>query len=67
MAYGVNFAELFHSAAALAVKIVKGTKPGDVPIEQASKFSLVVSLKTAKSLGIDMPPALLVRADTVIE
>ena len=67
MAYGVNFADLFHRAAALVVKIVRGTKPGDIPIEQATKFRLVVNLKTAKSLGIDVSPALLARANKVIE
>jgi len=67
MAYGVDFAELFHRAAALAVKIVKGTKPGDIPIEQATKFRLVVKLKTAKALGLTVPPALSARAEEVIE
>jgi len=54
-------------AGAYAAKIIRGANPGDLPIEQASKFWLVINLKTAKSLGIIVPPTLLTRADEVIE
>jgi len=67
MAYGVNFPEMFRRAAVFVDKILKGVKPGDIPIEQATKFKLVLNLKTAKALGLDIPPILLARADEVIE
>ena len=65
--YGVSFPELFRHVATFVDKILKGAKPGDIPIEQATKFTTVVDLKTAKALGVEMPPTLLARADEVIE
>jgi putative ABC transport system substrate-binding protein len=67
MSYGPNFPDLFRRAADLVDKILRGTKPGDIPVEQATKFDLVINLTTAKALGIEIPPTLLGRADEVIE
>jgi putative ABC transport system substrate-binding protein len=66
MSYGPNFAELFRRAADMVDKILRGTKPGDIPVEQPSKFEFVINLKTAKALGLAVPSTLLARADQVI-
>src|SRR5215467_1290586 len=67
MAYGVNVAHLCRRAAVYVDKILRGTKPGDLPVEQPTTFDLVVNLKTAKTLGLTIPSSVLVRADQVIE
>jgi putative ABC transport system substrate-binding protein len=67
LAYGADTSEILRRAAYYVDRILKGTKPGDLPIEQPMTFQLVVNLKTAKALGLKMPPEIMVRATRVIQ
>jgi len=67
MAYSVNLPDMFHRSATFVDKILKGAKPAELPMEQPTKFELVINLKTAKALGLTIPHSLLLRADQVIE
>ena len=67
VSYGPNISDLFRRTGDFVDKILRGAKPADLPVEQPTKFDLIVNLKTAKALGIEVPPTLLSRADEVIE
>ena len=67
MAYGASIPDLLRRSATFVDKLLRGARPGDLPVEQPTKFELVINVKTAKVLGLTIPPSLLMRADRVIE
>jgi ABC-type uncharacterized transport system substrate-binding protein len=66
MSYSPNLSDHFHRAAILVDKVIKGAKPADLPVEQPTKFEFIINLKTAKQIGLTIPPNVLARADRVI-
>jgi putative ABC transport system substrate-binding protein len=67
LAYGVDFPDMFRRSTTFVDKILRGTKPADLPVEQTTKFSTILNLATAKALGLNVPSSVLLRADEVIE
>jgi putative ABC transport system substrate-binding protein len=67
MTYGPNLADVYRRAVTYVDKILQGAKPADLPVEQPTKFDLVMNMRTAKALGLTIPPSILIRADQVIE
>ena len=67
MSYGANYPDLFRRSAEYVDKILRGAKPGDIPVQQPTKFDFIINLTTAKALGLELPPTMLARADEVIE
>jgi putative ABC transport system substrate-binding protein len=67
LGYGVNFPEIFRRAAYFIDRIIKGAKPGDLPVEQPTRFELAINVKAAKAIGVTFPPTIVVRAERVIE
>jgi putative ABC transport system substrate-binding protein len=67
MSYGANFLDLYRRTAEMVDKILRGIKPADIPVEQPTKFDLIINQVTANALGLEVPPTLLARADEVIE